>query len=197
MRNWDSFYIRQALENGTTGCGDAGMILDWKEECFCFLIDAVGHGKKAAKEANLAKAFVAEHSNKELDWIMRELHTFLEGTPGAVASLVRLNKESGGLLYCSIGNIGMKILNSEHLKSLKGQEGIIGYSIPTPRIFSARLQNNDTLIIYSDGLKDNGFGSGIWRRHMARDAKNTAINMLRAFGKDDDDRSCLVLKSVV
>lgn len=192
MARIDAHYVFRPLLWLETECGDIGLILNEGEQCFVALIDALGHGADAFAVACRARDYLDEHRCDELVGLMRGLHEHLKGGKGAVAALCRIDVASGELAYVGIGNIAVKVVGPRPL-TLVPRDGVLGYMIPGPREQRLRLSPGDTLLMYSDGIREH-FSSLDCADLLAGSAQFTAQGILERFGKRDDDASCIALK---
>ncbi len=128
----------------------------------------------------------------ELAPLIKSLHDFIRGSRGCVAIVGSLNLETLQLSYVGVGNICLRKFGDSDSRALLG-EGVIGYSISTPQEKQMQLQNGDVLIFHSDGIQSQ-FGINDYPEIHRDDAKNIAINIVRKFGKNDDDVTCIALR---
>lgn len=185
----------RALMGFESECGDIAIIKEYDNKCFIALIDVLGHGSEARKVAILAKSYLEHNYEYELTKLMDGLHEHLKGTRGAVAAICHLDILTGKFHYVGIGNITVRILGSDSRRFIP-QDGVIGYIIASPREKSIKLHNNNILIMYSDGIKEH-FDEFECDGLLKENAKRIADGILKKFGKENDDASCIVLKYFV
>lgn len=176
-------------------CGDIAVIKEYDNQCFIALIDVLGHGIEARKVAILAKNYLEHSYENELTKLMNGLHEHLKGTRGAVAAICHLNILTGKLHYVGIGNITVRIFGAESRRFIP-EDGVIGYIIAKPRRNITKLHNGDILIMYSDGIKEH-FDELECDGLLKENAERIADGILKKFGKENDDASCVVLKYFV
>lgn len=182
----------KALLGDEEECGDIGFIKEYSDHCFLALVDILGHGREARKVAIYAKNYLENNYTKDIVDVMNGLHECLRGTRGAVAAICNLNISSGELEYVGIGNITVRVSGIGSYRVLP-KDGIIGYRIQKPHKQVLKLYNGETLILYSDGIKEH-FNSFECESLFKEDAGDMAEDILKSFGKNDDDASCIVLK---
>ena len=192
MRSVDYHFVFRALLGAATECGDAGIIKEYDNQCFLALIDAVGHGKIAHNIAHLACDHIERHFSDDLVTLMHGLHGHLKGTRGIVTALCRLDISTGDLKYVGIGNICVKILGPRAVTFVP-RDGVVGWVAPTPREQHRRLFPGDILVMYSDGIR-NHFDPLDCAELFSGTAKSIANGLLRQFGKNEDDASCIALR---
>jgi hypothetical protein len=100
--------------------------------------------------------------------------------------------DTGDLMYVGVGNIAVKILGPRAF-SFVPRDGVIGYVMPTPREQHRKLYAGDTLVMYSDGIKEH-FDPLDCSGLLNGTAESIAGGLLQQFGKKDDDASCIALR---
>jgi len=192
MLSADCHLLTRALTGLADECGDAGVIVEEPGGCFLALIDVLGHGPEAHEVALVAVEFLKENHAMELEALMGALHERLKGSRGAVATLGRFDRETGGLSLVGIGNITARLFGGEAVRLL-GRDGIVGYSMPAPRRQDVGMHPGDVLLLYSDGVREH-FELFDRPGLLLGNAARVAGEVLSHFGKGDDDASCLVLR---
>ena len=188
----DSHLIVKPLTGLLEECGDAGVVVVDDESCFAALVDVLGHGPEARQSAIVAEAFLPDCAGADLAASLRGLHDRLRRGRGAVVTLLSLDLKSGELLVAGIGNITTRVFGSEHSRVLS-RDGIVGYSMSTPRVQALRLRPGDVVLLYSDGVRES-FELHDCPGLLAGSAKEIAERVMQHFRKQDDDASCLVLR---
>ena len=182
----------KALLNSPDECGDVGLI-EFDDECFlAALIDGLGHGVYARQAALLAKEYIHENISAPLNILISGMHEHIKGTRGAVAAIIRIDLESGCLLYSGIGNISAKLLKNEIIK-LVPKDGVVGYIMSTPVQKEYKISKGEILILHSDGIKGH-FSEDNIRKWKDTPAQQIAEDILRDYSVTGDDASCIVLK---
>lgn len=182
----------RALMGLQSECGDISVIKEYDNQYFIALIDVLGHGLEARKVALLAKSFLEHNYEKDIIELMKGLHEHLKGTRGAVAAICRLNVLTGELTYVGIGNITVRILGINSMRFIP-KDGVVGYIISTPKKYVTKIHGGDILIMYSDGIKEH-FNEFDCDGLLSQDAAEIASGILKKFGKQNDDASCIALK---
>jgi phosphoserine phosphatase RsbX len=188
----DCHLIRTALTGRDDECGDTGFVREYDGEVFLALVDALGHGRLAHEIALRAEDYLTRNYRESLTMILQGLHTFLQGSGGAVAACGRLALATGELKYAAVGNITVRVLGP-HATRFVARDGILGYSICSPREETFQLSPGDVLVMYSDGVQEH-FDAWECASLLGGSAQSIAANLLRRFGKNTDDASCLVLR---
>jgi len=195
MPNVDLGMYFKALLGSESECGDIAVIKKYEKQCFIALIDVLGHGSEARKVALLAKNYLENNYENELIELMNGLHEHLKGTRGAVAAMCHLDIFTGELTYVGIGNITVRIFGSKPIRFIP-KDGVIGYIMTNPKKYTTKLYPEDTVLMYSDGVKEH-FNVFECEGLLKKDAEDIAIDILKTFGKENDDESCIVLKYLV
>ncbi len=192
MLEIDYYLFKRSLTGWDNECGDTGIIKIHGNECFLALVDVLGHGRAAYDVSVLAEKYLFENYRYDLVDIMNGLHSHLTGTRGAVVALCRLNLISGVVHYFGVGNITTRIYGSEPVSFIP-RDGIVGYSITTPKEHQVTIYPGDILILSSDGLRQH-FDLAQYPGLLNGTARKIATNLIDNLDKGDDDVSCIVLR---
>ena len=176
-------------------CGDAGVIKEFEGKIFFALIDVLGHGEEAHKLAVTSQEFLEKNYNHEPVEIIKDLHKHIKGSRGLVAGIGLLDLETNFLKYAGMGNISLKVCDSTLRKSkhIISKDGIMGYTISTPRLETVKFSEKEVIVVCTDGIKEY-FGLEDCPKLLDKDAKTIAIQILQKFGRRSDDAACLVIK---
>jgi len=188
----ENHFVFRSLLGSADECGDTGVIKSGDRQCLLGLVDALGHGRKAHDTAMLARDYIERNFRENLVPLMEGMHEALKGSAGAVASLCRLDIDTGRLVHTGIGNITVKVLGARPL-TMVSRDGIIGFQIPSPRKQETTLIPGDVLIMHSDGIREN-ISQLEMMSLLNGTAKEIAARLLEKFGKKDDDASCIILR---
>lgn len=188
----DCHLMTHALSGIPAECGDAGFISQDEKSCLAILLDVLGHGPEAHEVADKALAYIKKHSSFALPALMGGLHDILYGTRGCVASFCRLDFASRTLRFCGIGNITCRLFGVS-TNRLVPQDGIIGYTIPTPVERTIRIASQDILIMHSDGIHDH-FQPHDLPGLLTGSSREIAERVMEHFSTENDDTSCLVMR---
>ena len=188
----EHYALKKPLLGHDTECGDAVFIRDDGRECFIALLDALGHGPKAYDIACRALAYLEREYRRELPEMMAGLHKCLRQTRGAVAFLCRLDLDDGELRYAGIGNISARTFGAAPGKLLSA-DGIVGYSMATPREETASLFDGDTLLLCTDGIREH-LDLDAHPDLLNADVKTVVARVIYQFGKGNDDAACVALR---
>lgn len=173
-------------------CGDVGAVKQQDGKCLITLTDGLGHGIKANQAATMATDLIMGSFNKSLVETINAVHKNLRSTVGCVTAICTVDIDSGLLNYSGVGNITMKIIGPVS-KTMIPKDGIVGYMMRPPEEKTYTLQNGDVILMYSDGVKTNMDGKKL-KPLLKLPAQAMADEIIKTFGKVDDDKSCIVLK---
>lgn len=192
MKQIDYYFAKQPYSTETDDCGDTGVIIEYEDHIFLALIDALGHGNKAAEIAQLAEDILQQRFREEPIVVLENLHEGLKGTRGSVAAVCCLNCNTGSLRYSGVGNITLKRFGSRS-ETLVTKEGILGYMIPTLVEDSVTLYPGDILVLHSDGIKEH-FDLTLFPELLMGNAKDICCSFMTRLRKENDDSSCIILR---
>jgi negative regulator of sigma-B (phosphoserine phosphatase) len=147
--------VRLAVEHvivpreGEQVSGDAVFVRTSERGGLFALIDALGHGERAAEAAQAALlALTDESAGPGVAAIVEHVHARLRGTRGAAAMICTLVE--GCLQGCAVGNVELISLGTRI--PWVPSPGILGASVRRLRTFEAQLAVGDRLVLFSDGV---------------------------------------------
>lgn len=192
--DFDYFYsIRPCL--GERLSGDTAIVEQKDNLLAIAIIDALGHGNNAHEVANAARSHLQNwHSN--VCQTMIRLHQHLKGSLGAAVGLGILDLETNQLSYTGVGNTVIRVLrqqNKADIPRLYSTEGIVGGHISQHTEQKIQLYRSDLVLFYTDGVKEH-FDVRQYRDIFTDDVMTVAKNIVRLFGKNYDDATCIALK---
>ncbi|AJE84533.1 MULTISPECIES: SpoIIE family protein phosphatase [Streptomyces] len=136
---------------GESACGDAWAVADSEEGVTALVVDGLGHGEQAAEAAQLARRHFLREPGRPLPELLTGMHRALRRTRGAAAGLVRLR--AGTAESCGIGNIRLMLLDDRRVHArVTGQPGIVGFTLPVPRVQRLDAPAGASLVLCSDGI---------------------------------------------
>lgn len=191
----DYFYsIRPCL--GERVSGDTAVVEQKDSLVAIAIIDALGHGKNAHIVARAAQDYLQNNWHDDVCHRLLHLHEYLKGSLGAAVGLATLNLETNQLSYTGVGNTVIRILhqqNKNDSQRLYSTEGIVGGRIRRPTEQKIQLGQSDLVLLYTDGIKEH-FSSQEYPTIFIDDVMTIAKKMVRLFGKNYDDATCIALK---
>jgi negative regulator of sigma-B (phosphoserine phosphatase) len=112
------------------------------------VVDALGHGPRAAEVAQRSTAWLATAKQGESVAMMEGLHDELRGSRGAAALLLMLS--SRGVDACSVGNVELR--SSSGSLPFVLTPGVLGLRLRAPRSCFSSARVSERLVLFSDGL---------------------------------------------
>jgi hypothetical protein len=182
----------QALP-GETVCGDAWLVQPFAGGTLAAAIDGLGHGQEAACASGAACALLKEHPHEPLTTLLQRCHAALRTTRGAVISLACFR--AAGLEWVGVGNVEGLLLHAGQGPEPAGESimlhsGLVGMNLPALRPSLARLAPGDTLILTTDGIR-NDFP----RKSVLSDRPQQAAERICGrYAKGTDDALVLVVR---
>jgi hypothetical protein len=134
---------------GETRSGDKVVVNAGDAATLLCVIDALGHGERAALVADAAaKALDAADPSRGVEAVVEETHAALRGGRGAC--LLACVVSDGWIVGASVGNIELRATGVVIPFVLS--PGVVGVRIPRLRVFRAKLRTPLRLVAYSDGI---------------------------------------------
>lgn len=166
--------------------GDLVVVREDKGRQLLCVIDALGHGPKAAAAAQLAgellRATPLGASVEELVWRM---HEALRGTRGAAALICVVDGDD--LQGVSVGNVSLRS-TSRRLSVLQTPGVLGGAAIRRLRIFRGRVEAGERLVAHTDGVS----GRFNLEEIAGTTPRQACEAILQAYGRTEDDATVLV-----
>lgn len=180
---------------GQSSSGDRGVVVSFPGGALVGVIDGLGHGEEACKAALAAEKVLLAAPYAPVADLMERCHEELKGTRGAVMSIASFDAEHDTMSWLGVGNVeGILIRGGEQGTSeavaMKG--GTVGYMLPSLNPRTLQVHAGDTLVLATDGIK-HGFKAEVLA---ARSPQMIADEILRLWGKDNDD-ACVVVARYV
>jgi serine phosphatase RsbU (regulator of sigma subunit) len=155
------------------------------------VIDGLGGGVEAARAADGAAMVIRARPDYEPLDLIRQAHTALHNTRGAVIGLLTLDLQRRSATYIGVGNIGAQVYSSQSIKPIS-KNGILGYRLPQLLKLSYSYNFGDTFVLYSDGISSR-FGLDSQINHN-QPPQTFADLILSRYGKMNDDATVVVLR---
>lgn len=173
--------------------GDAYVVKKWETHVLLGVIDGVGHGEGAHQAARQARHYVETHCDQPLDQLFRGVGRVCRGPRGVVMALARVDLDRETLSFASIGNIEARTFGIHAPMNFVMRRGILGASAPSPVVTDHRWTSGHILVLQSDGVASRWRWTDIPALE-EKSAETLAWEILRQWGKDEDDATVAVLK---
>ncbi len=135
---------------GESCSGDAGQVRSVDDITWVVLVDALGHGPKAAEAASLALDEFGQFDAKlSVEDGLVHIHERLRGSRGAAAVLARF--DAHGMTVGGIGNVEMRSLSARQLPFVSAS-GVLGGRMRKARSTRIELEPGDRMLLYTDGV---------------------------------------------
>jgi serine/threonine protein phosphatase PrpC len=181
---------RYAIENG-----DAFIIREWGNKALVGVIDGLGHGPFAHRAAQVARQYIDQHYDLPLEALFRGVGRACQATRGIVMALALFDHSRKTFTHASIGNIELRAYGSATPIRVIANRGVVGQQAPVPRVEEHAWTDGMMLVMHSDGLhahwKWSDFADVLYER-----PSHVAQRLLSALGRDNDDATVLVVRSL-
>jgi|GEM_PF-2250757 len=180
---------------GQTECGDQGTLIRNQEGILLVLADGLGHGPQAAHAAKKAIEVVQNSHRLQLSELIKTLDHQLKKTRGVAISLARIRKGTKKIEWVGIGNVSGRLMSLKdgiHLeqKVFANFNGTIGRSVDRYKILEYAFEDDEWLMIHSDGLTRN------WMSTFIESNRGTphevGLKVIRENSRVNDDSSLLI-----
>jgi serine phosphatase RsbU (regulator of sigma subunit) len=172
--------------------GDAAFVVETEYGFLAVIVDVLGHGEEANELAVRIQGFLPGQAFGEVSDVMARLHEEFRGSRGAAVGLCMIEVSSGRLQYAGIGNTVLRRFGEDETR-LVSRDEVLGGSSRTPFEQTMQLSDDDTVVMYTDGVKTH-FDASEYPRLQTDSPQAVAANIVHRFGKLHDDASCLVMR---
>jgi serine/threonine protein phosphatase PrpC len=155
------------------------------------IIDGLGGGEEAARAARGADAIIRGRPEGEPLDLIRQAHTALHNTRGAVIGLLTLDTQARSATYVGVGNIGIHVQSASPIKPIS-KNGILGYRLPQLLKLTYSYNFGDTFVLYSDGISARFALEA--QLDLAQAPQALAELILSRYGKFNDDATVVVVR---
>ncbi len=180
---------------GQAESGDLCLVKRVGKGTLVAVVDGLGHGQDAASAAHAAVGALDRYSREPLIELVRRCHEALVGLRGVVLGLAYLDPQAATMSWLGVGNIGGMLLradlgNRPSRITLVPNAGFIGAEQAHPMTRSVPLALGDTVILFSDGIRD-GFAESLVLSNTPQEIADFVISR---HVKGNDDALVLVAR---
>ena len=180
---------------GQSESGDLSLIKRVGKGTLLAVVDGLGHGQEAAAAAHAAVGALDRYSREPLIELVRRCHDALVGLRGVVLGLAYLDPQAATMAWLGVGNVGGVLLradpgNRPSRVTLVPNAGFIGAEQAHPMTRSVPLALGDTVILFSDGIRD-GFAESLV---LSNTPQEIADFVMTRQAKGNDDALVLVAR---
>ena len=177
--------------------GDAVIVEEREKWVFMAIVDALGHGVKAHEVSRVARAYLEQYWSQDVRRTMQLLDRHLQDSLGAAVGLGVIDLETNQLTYTGVGNTVIRILRRQAKPAKSTQlysaAGIVGSYIRDSAEQKIQLHSSDLILMYSDGIKER-FDLQEYPSIFTDDVMTISKKLVRKYGKNYDDATCIALK---
>lgn len=180
-------------KQGQSVSGDTYFVNEYAEgKLLVTVVDGLGGGVEAARAAHIAVEVFQQTPALPLPDMLRQAHTALHSTRGAVVGLLRLELTQAKASYIGVGNIGIQVYSRQPIKPIS-KNGILGFRLPTLLELHYTYDPGDIFVLYSDGVSQQ------FTQDPSIDIRQPpqaiAERILASYGKFSDDATVVVLNT--
>ncbi|HKA57862.1 MAG TPA: SpoIIE family protein phosphatase [Gemmatimonadales bacterium] len=180
---------------GQSESGDLCFIKRVGKGTLLAVVDGLGHGQEAASAAHAAVGAIDRYSREPLPDLVKRSNQALVGLRGVVLGLAYLDPQAESMTWLGVGNIGGVLMRADAKArppriTLVPSAGFIGGELPNTTVRVVPLSVRDTVILYSDGIKD-GFAESLV---LANSPQEIADFIIARHTKGNDDALALVAR---
>jgi negative regulator of sigma-B (phosphoserine phosphatase) len=180
---------------GQVESGDLCLVKRVGKGTLLAVVDGLGHGQEAASAAHAAVGAIERYSREPLVELVNRCQQAVVGLRGVVLGLAYLDPQAASMTWLGVGNIGGVLLHADTKArpprvSLVPNAGIIGAEQPHATVRVVPLTVRDTVVLYSDGIKD-GFADSVV---LANSPQEIADFIVARHTKGNDDALALVAR---
>lgn len=188
------FRVGGAMEAfpGEEQSGDAWAVEQRGPRLAALMADGLGHGADAARAADAATECFRLHHRAPAESIVAEIHRCLRSTRGAAVAVAEIDRSTGRMRFCGLGNISARLLTGNAERRLLSHYGIAGYEARRISATEYDWAAGSRLVLHSDGLSENwtlAGSPGLAHHHPLL----TAATVLRDAGRRHDDAAVLAV----
>jgi hypothetical protein len=177
---------------GEARSGDLAVVLPFNSGALVGAIDGLGHGDAAADASERALDALSGGPAARLPALFEACHGALQGTRGAVMTLVSFDFAAGELSWFGVGNVEARLLRADEAARPEAPMllgGVVGQSLPGVRATRQSLHRGDMLVLATDGVGPH-FGG---RRHHGP-VDRIASRILDEHARPEDDALVVVAR---
>lgn len=175
--------------------GDAFILRHGAGQTLVGVIDGLGHGEGAMRAALCARHYVEEHVGQGLDRLFEGTDRACRSTRGVVMALACFEHGTGSFRFASIGNVEARLFGGPARANLLVRRGILGLNAPRAEVTTHPWGPGSLLVLHSDGLHTHwdwaDYPPAFWDT-----PGEAACRLVQALGKDEDDATVLIARSV-
>jgi hypothetical protein len=187
--------VADLTQPGQRESGDRGVVLPTAEGWLAAVVDGLGHGAEAASAATAAVRALERAAHRPVVQLLRDCHTGLIGTRGAVISVAAFNTHDETMTWLGVGDVEGRLLRAQgsaspRTESLLLRGGVVGAHLPTLVSEVVPVRRGDTLILATDGVRNDFLDTPL----PALPPRELADHVLGRWSTQTDDALVLVAR---
>ena len=180
--------VAQRCAAGEQVCGDDFAVVQEEGQSWLLaVIDGLGHGPEAHAAARAARSTIERSGGLGLAELVAAIGRDIKSLRGACVGLARVDLSARRVSCVIVGNVEIVGVGATPIRPLPSP-GIVGREIRKLRLFESPIAAGERLVLYSDGISRRVELSA----YAALNARQTADAVVRDFGANHDDATCLV-----
>lgn len=145
---------------GEAACGDLAVVKIFPGGALLAVLDGLGASEDAATAARIAATTLQRYGKESVSGLMKRCHHNLLMSHGAALTLASFRTADNRLFWLGLGNVQalLKRANPSQLPArlrLRLYGGVAGHHMPQIHESSTSIQPGDTLILATDGIRNN------------------------------------------
>ncbi len=190
--------VASSMLQGQPESGDSYLVRSCPGGVLAAVVDGLGHGNEAATAARLAVEVLEAASLVEpLAELVRRCHKRLARTRGVAMTVALFDPRGDTMTWLGVGNVQGVLVPAKtdpvrRPESVLLRSGVVGFKLPQTRASSVRVHVGDTLVLATDGIRDD-FGSLVTPHDPPQ---RIADSILARCGRHTDDALVLIVRYV-
>jgi serine phosphatase RsbU (regulator of sigma subunit) len=145
---------------GESESGDKCVVAAFDTGVLVAVIDALGHGPKAAHAAGVAVRALEGHACEKPGVLLHRCHEQMRDTRGAAISAASFEWPRRIMTWLGIGNVMGVLVRADpevdtRVKRMVVHGGVVGYELPAARPLVVQVAPGDILILATDGVRSD------------------------------------------
>jgi len=180
---------------GQAESGDRYLVEPLSHGVLVAVVDALGHGRRAARIAAQAVDTLGQHAEDSVTSLVARCHHVLRDSGGATMSLASFDWRSHQMSWLGIGNVAGVLIPHAFLVESRARRllvrgGVVGGDLPDLVPTMIKLAPRDTLIMATDGIRER-FADALPDRLAPQPL---AEHIFSRYAKSTDDALVLVVR---
>ncbi|HEX4585314.1 MAG TPA: SpoIIE family protein phosphatase [Burkholderiaceae bacterium] len=183
---------------GQTESGDRFLVETFHDGALVAVVDALGHGHRAAQTAAQAIDALHRHALDGVTTLIQRCHDILRDRYGATMSVASFDWRLRRMTWLGVGNVAGLLVShafggESRARRLLVRGGVVGGDLPDLHPITIELARRDTLILATDGIQEQ------FADHLPDDLRPQPLaeHIFTHYAKSTDDALVLVARYCV